>query len=272
MYLSVLAFCRTFAAIFNTVAAMSATIRLDTSARQLFVNEEPVKLTATEWDLLAYLYAHSNTVCTREELWQAVWGLSPAYDTGTLDVHIHSLRRKLQSTDTLQTLRGVGYMLRNSTPVFEQEMYWTRLFASFMPNRLQACNLPDFFQHLHNDYQSDWQENDMQVQWHLTPFVNDIVTDPPTLRAIFDAVLPLLHTQGATLTFTTNLTLHEFVIRVDAVRKTQPVSSEPNPFCAPAAQQSLLAAQRFAALLGMAFRTENERGRTTFSLSVPMKK
>ena len=272
LYLSVPAFHRTFAAVFNTVATMSATIRLDTSARQLFVNEEPVKLTAIEWELLAYLYAHSNTVCTREELWQAVWGLAPAYDTGTMDVHIHDLRRKLKSQDTLQTIRGVGYIFRNQSPAFDQELYWTRLFTSFMPNRLQDCNLPDFFQQLHNDYQSVWAEDAIHVQWHLTPIVNDIITDPPTLRAIFDAVLPLAQTEAATLTFSTQLTLHEFIIRVDTTQKASPISSNRNPFSTQKAQKSLLAAQRFAALLGMAFRTENECERTVFSLSVPMKK
>jgi hypothetical protein len=66
--------------------------------------------------------------------------------------------------------------------------------------------------------------------------------------------------------------MHEFVLRV--VADTKDISSEEaaSLFSTPDAVQRLLAAQRFAALLGMAFRTENRGSHFAFSLSVPMKK
>ncbi len=251
---------------------MSAAIHIDPKTRQVFIDSRPVALTVIEYRLISFLYKHRNSVCTREEIWHEVWGSDPAYDTGILDVHIHSLRRKLNLKDagTLQTIRGVGYILHSTSPAFGQELDWTRLFTSFMPDRVRSCNLPDFFQSLHDDYASAWETGGITVQWHLSPFVSDILTDPPTLRAVFDAVLPLISRQAASLTFSSVLTLHEFVIRVEA--RTCGTVSPSAPFSDPDDRQSLLAAQRFAALLGMAFRTETDRQLCAFSLSVPMKK
>ncbi len=253
---------------------MPVSINIDTQTRQVFANNEPVSLTATEWELLSYLYERCNTVCKRDEIWKAIWGTDPAYDSGVLDVHIHSLRHKLKlkKDETLITLRGVGYMFRNQNSVFNQELYWTQIFASFMPNRLQSCNIPDFFLKIHADYSPAWEDKGIAVQWHLSPFVNDIVTEQNTLRAIFDAILPLMSAHAGSILFSSTLSMHEFVLRV--VADTKDISSEDakSLFSTPDAVQRLLAAQRFAALLSMAFRTENRGSHFAFSLSVPMKK
>ena len=73
------------------------------------------QLTAREFDLLAYLMRHPDQVLSREQILNAVWGFD--FDPGTkvLEVYVGYLRRKLgdaESTDPIETVRGVGYRLR----------------------------------------------------------------------------------------------------------------------------------------------------------------
>ena len=74
----------------------------------------PVKLTAREFELLAYLMRHPDQVLSRAQILNAVWGYD--YDPGTnvLDVYIGYLRRKLEAADgitPIETVRSAGYRL-----------------------------------------------------------------------------------------------------------------------------------------------------------------
>ena len=66
-------------------------------------------LTATEFDLLAFLMRRPGWVFGREQLLSEVWGYSPAAGTRTVDVHIAQLRSKLGPASPIRTVRGVGY-------------------------------------------------------------------------------------------------------------------------------------------------------------------
>ncbi len=55
-------------------------------------------LTAREWDLLSYMLDHAGAVLSREELLKEVWGFAPDMTTRTVDVHVFSLRQKLESS------------------------------------------------------------------------------------------------------------------------------------------------------------------------------
>jgi DNA-binding response OmpR family regulator len=68
-----------------------------------------VALTATEFDLLAYLMAHPRRVFTREQLLAEVWGYQAAVTTRTVDVHVAQVRAKLGEGSPIRTVRGVGY-------------------------------------------------------------------------------------------------------------------------------------------------------------------
>ena len=73
-----------------------------------------MKLTAREFELLAYLMRHPDRVLSRAQILNAVWGYD--YDPGTnvLDVYIGYLRRKLANADgeaPIQTVRSAGYRL-----------------------------------------------------------------------------------------------------------------------------------------------------------------
>lgn len=69
-------------------------------------------LTPTEFTLLVYLLDRPRTVCTREQLLDALWGWADG-GTRTIDSHVRALRRKLGS-DLIRTVHGVGYALETS--------------------------------------------------------------------------------------------------------------------------------------------------------------
>jgi two-component system, OmpR family, response regulator len=69
-----------------------------------------IALTATEFDLLAFLIRKPGRVFTREQLLSEVWGYSAAAGTRTVDVHVAQVRGKLGTDgDLIRTVRGVGY-------------------------------------------------------------------------------------------------------------------------------------------------------------------
>jgi DNA-binding response OmpR family regulator len=89
-------------------------ISLDFRTRRVDRDGHAVKLTAREFELLAYLMRHPDQVLSRAQILNAVWGYD--YDPGTnvLDVYIGYLRRKLAEADgdaPIQTVRSAGYRL-----------------------------------------------------------------------------------------------------------------------------------------------------------------
>ncbi|HSD78019.1 MAG TPA: response regulator transcription factor [Solirubrobacteraceae bacterium] len=92
-------------------------MRLDLRTRRVEHDGREVKLTAREFELLAYLARHPDQVLSREQILNAVWGFD--FDPGTkvLEVYIGYLRRKLAAPDgdgdgPIETVRNVGYRLR----------------------------------------------------------------------------------------------------------------------------------------------------------------
>ena len=84
-------------------------VRLDPAQRRVFVNDAEVTLTATEFDLLAYLMRRPGRVFSREQLISEVWGYSSFAANRTVDVHIAQVRAKLGAASPIRTVRGVGY-------------------------------------------------------------------------------------------------------------------------------------------------------------------
>jgi DNA-binding response OmpR family regulator len=89
-------------------------IELDLGSRRARRSGDPVHLTPTEFDLLAFLAERSGTVATREELLAEVWGYRDGSGARTVDSHVRALRRKLGS-ETIRTVHGVGYAARDET-------------------------------------------------------------------------------------------------------------------------------------------------------------
>jgi len=84
-------------------------VRLDLAGRHVFVGEDEVELTATEFDLLGYLMRRPGQVFSREQLISDVWGYSAAGGVRTVDVHVAQVRAKLGEASPIRTVRGVGY-------------------------------------------------------------------------------------------------------------------------------------------------------------------
>ena len=90
----------------------AADLRLDFRTRGVERAGREVRLTAREFELLAYLMRHPNQVLSRSQILNAVWGYD--YDPGTLEVYIGYLRKKLEmgdEPDPIETLRSAGYRL-----------------------------------------------------------------------------------------------------------------------------------------------------------------
>lgn len=73
--------------------------------------EQPLALTAKEFDLLVVLAQNKNTVLYRERLYEKVWQEEWQGNTRTIDLHIQRLRKKLDWADRIKTVYGLGYRL-----------------------------------------------------------------------------------------------------------------------------------------------------------------
>lgn len=88
---------------------------LDPGRREVTVGGSPIVLTAREFDVLALLMAHAETVLTRERIAHEALGYEYVGDTNNVDVHIAHLRAKIDDAGgarIIQTVRGVGYVCR----------------------------------------------------------------------------------------------------------------------------------------------------------------
>ncbi|HEV8632948.1 MAG TPA: response regulator transcription factor [Chloroflexota bacterium] len=90
-------------------------IRVDVGRRRASLGGELLPLKRREFDLLAYLCRNTGIVLTRSRLLANVWGDELDGDSRTVDVHVRRLRRHI-GHDRLQTVRGVGYVLRKLDP------------------------------------------------------------------------------------------------------------------------------------------------------------
>jgi DNA-binding response OmpR family regulator len=92
---------------------VAGAIVVDNESREVTRDGEPVRLTAKEFDLLAFLATNPRQVFSRDHLMDRVWGYQAAFDTGTVTVHVRRLREKIEddpaSPTLLQTVWGVGY-------------------------------------------------------------------------------------------------------------------------------------------------------------------
>src|SRR6202020_894379 len=88
-------------------------VRLDRGQREVTLSGAPVRLTFSEFELLACLMGEPGRLFNRQELLRAIWGDSAYRDPRAIDVHIRHLREKLEATPEdphlIVTVRGAGY-------------------------------------------------------------------------------------------------------------------------------------------------------------------
>lgn len=94
--------------------AKGTSLTLDPGTMSVIMDGKKIVLKAKEYALLSCLYSHKNTIVTKDQLFEEVWG-DTFYSDGTLNVHIRKLREKLEEEPNepklIKTVWGTGYIL-----------------------------------------------------------------------------------------------------------------------------------------------------------------
>ena len=176
-------------------------IEIDRDRKSVRNNGQEIHLTVLEYGLLDYLSAHANRICPRGEILDHVWGTRFQYDTGTIDVHLNALRRKLgwSAKEPIEAIRGIGFILHTAHPS-EDVSPLSILIYDWL-----------------NAHENEVKSHDLTVQVQLTPWVNTLTISPDSLRkwldASLDTLLPTAH--SGTLRLSTRLTIHHFSLALD---------------------------------------------------------
>lgn len=99
----------------NTIIEIRG-IKIDKTARRVWVNGEEKNFTSREFDLLAFLAENPNHVFTKEELFRKIWDMDSVGDIATVTVHIKKIREKIEANSAkpqyIETIWGVGYRFK----------------------------------------------------------------------------------------------------------------------------------------------------------------
>ncbi len=91
-------------------------IRIDKTARRVWVNGEEKQFTTKEFDLLTFLAENPNHVFTKDELFRRIWAMESIGDIATVTVHIKKIREKIELDTSkpqyIETIWGVGYRFK----------------------------------------------------------------------------------------------------------------------------------------------------------------
>ena len=177
-------------------------IELDREQRSVRKDGKAVHLTGLEFGLLEYLSAHPNRICTRQMLLDHVWGDRFQYDTGTIDVHLNALRRKLGwgKKEPIETIRGVGFIFH----IEQKVTHYTIDLQAFLTDWLRSR-------------ETEINAKGLVAQIQLTPFVNEITIEPKALQQLLDSVLNALlpSAQPGVLRLSSTLTIQYFILSLD---------------------------------------------------------
>ena len=91
-------------------------LKIDTTARRVWVNGQEKAFTTKEFDLLTFLASHPNHVYTKDELFSEIWDMESIGDIATVTVHIKKIREKIEMDTSnpqyIETIWGVGYRFK----------------------------------------------------------------------------------------------------------------------------------------------------------------
>ena len=91
-------------------------LKIDTTARRVWVNGEEKTFTTKEFDLLTFLASHPNHVYTKDQLFSEIWDMESIGDIATVTVHIKKIREKIEydtsNPQYIETIWGVGYRFK----------------------------------------------------------------------------------------------------------------------------------------------------------------
>jgi len=177
-------------------------IELDRDQHSVRKDGKEVRLTGLEYGLLEYLVRHADRICSRSEILEHVWGGSFRYDTGTIDVHLNALRRKLgfSKNAPIETIRGVGLIFRTQG----KKTAYTIDLQAFVLNWLRS-------------HETALKAHGLVPNMHLTPFVNELTIQPEALQKMLDANLAALlpSSRPGVLRIHSKLTMQYFIFSFD---------------------------------------------------------
>lgn len=91
-------------------------IKIDKTARRVYINGEEKNFTTKEFDLLTFLAENPNHVYTKDELFREIWDMDSIGDIATVTVHIKKIREKIEfdtaNPQYIETIWGVGYRFK----------------------------------------------------------------------------------------------------------------------------------------------------------------
>lgn len=160
------------------------------------------KLTKLEFGLLSYLVNNADRICSRDEILNTVWGTRFQYDTGTIDVHLNAIRRKLKlkKDRPIETFRGVGlcYHSDNESPSY-------------------AFNLRKMVTEWILRHEKELKEKGLEPQLQLDPFVSEVQEHPDNYIRMMDAILAMLlpMAQPGYIRVSTKLSISHFSFIID---------------------------------------------------------
>lgn len=172
-------------------------IELDSTTHTVLREGKPVSLTPLEFALLAYLMQHPNRLCSRDDILDHVWGQRFHYDTGTIDVHLNALRRKLglSRTRPIETIRGAGLILHTDDTTQPTSLSIQAFFTEWMES-----------------HRGQFESKGLVPRMHLDPFVSEITMSHDELRTMLDGILAALlpSAKPGTIRITSRLSLTHF--------------------------------------------------------------
>ncbi|MCD7825214.1 MAG: response regulator transcription factor [Clostridiaceae bacterium] len=91
-------------------------LKIDKTARRVYMDGEEKAFTTKEFDLLTFLASHPNRVFSKEELFKEIWEMESVGDIATVTVHIKKIREKIEKSTSkpqyIETIWGVGYRFK----------------------------------------------------------------------------------------------------------------------------------------------------------------
>ena len=179
-----------------------ADIVIDCFSHCVMRRAQVVRLTNIEFRLLEYLAQNADHICSREDILNHVWGHQFQFDTGTIDVHLHSLRRKLGFTRNapIESIRSVGIILHTAPK-----------------KQSHTLNIQDFAIQWIREHEADFSAKQLTPRLHLDPFVSEITISPDDLRTMLDGILKVLLpvSQPGIIRIKSQLGCHHFSLSLD---------------------------------------------------------
>ena len=88
-------------------------LKMDLSSRTMLINGEEVQLQGKQFDMLEYLLSSKNTIITKDQIFDKIWGFNSETTTNVIEVYASGIRKELKKSGYdkyLKTIRGVGYI------------------------------------------------------------------------------------------------------------------------------------------------------------------